>query len=116
MPLPNIVSPASITLKNFAAVAGTSAVTLATCGTSNSIKVSCVVAANVTSSSSDFTLSFNNGTTSYSIVSGAVVPDNASLLPVTRENPVYLTEGCSLEATTSVEGSIHVTGSYEEIE
>jgi hypothetical protein len=49
-------------------------------------------------------------------VSGAVVPDNASLLPVTRENPVYLTEGCSLEATTSVEGSIHVTGSYEEIE
>ena len=115
MALPNIVSPTSIALKNFAAVAGTSVSTLVSCGTANSVKVSVVVAANVTTAASDFTLQFNNGTDTYSIVSSAVVPANASLLPVTRENPVYLTQGCSLEATSGSEGTIHVTGSYEDI-
>lgn len=115
MSLPNLVSPTSIVLKSFAAPAGTAAATLVSCGTASSVKVSCVVAASVTTAATDFTLAFNDGTATHAIVYAAVVPANAALLPVTRENPVYLTEGTSIEATSSVEGSVHVTGSYEEI-
>jgi hypothetical protein len=116
VPLPNLVSPTSITLKNFNAVAGTAASTLVSCGTANSIKVSCVVAANVSAASAGFTLQLNDGSATYAIVSAAAIPANASLLPVTRENPVYLTEGCSIEALASEADAIHVTGSYEDIE
>lgn len=115
MAAPNIVSPTTVTLKAVNTTVGTSAITIVTCGSNKAVKLSSLMAANVTATNAAVTLRFNDGTSTHAICSSVVVPANASLLVVTRDNPVYLEEGKSVQAVAGATGAIHVVASYEEI-
>jgi hypothetical protein len=115
MPSPNIVSPTSIVLKSIGTSVGTSNLTVVTCPSNKSIKVSSLMAANVTATASSISLRFDDGTATHSMMASIAVPDNATLLCITRENPAYLKEGEKIEAVCDAENAIHLTGSYEEI-
>lgn len=115
MAAPNIVSPTTVTLKSVNTTVGTSVVTLVTCASNKAVKVSSLMAANVTATSASVSVRFNDGTSTHAICSTIVVPANASLLCVTRDNPVYLEEGKSIQAVAGATGAIHVVASYEEI-
>ena len=115
MATPNIVSPTTIKLKSFSVGLDTTPVALVTCGSDKSIKVSSVVFSNVSATAVGATLQFNDGTATHAVCMSVSVPTAASLLPVTRENPVYLQEGQSIEALCTTSGGVDATGSYEEI-
>jgi hypothetical protein len=115
MAAPNIVSPTTITLKGISSTVGTSSMTVLACPSNKAIKVSALVAANITATATAVVVDISDGTNSRSLVSNIAVPANASLLCITRDNPVYLEEGNSLKITAGATGAIHFTGSYEEI-
>jgi hypothetical protein len=115
MASPNIVSPTSVTLRHLAAGVGSTFSTLVSCAADKSLKVSTIVASNVTATHTAISLVLYNGTATHAIASNVTVPEKASLVIVSRENPVYLTEGCTLDVAAGIASAIHVTGSYEEV-
>jgi hypothetical protein len=115
MASPNIVSPTTITLKSFATTLSSTATALASCSADKSVKVSSVAFSNLSNTACGVTLRFNNGSATNAICLSISLPTAASLLPVTRENPVYLQEGESIEALCSPSGAVDAVVSYEEI-
>lgn len=113
---PNIVQPSSILLKQFATTAGTSAITLLTCATGNVAKVSTLFVSNVTATAATFTLRVSDGTATHAMYSSVSVQSGDSKLAVTRDYPLYVPEGGSLQVIAGSTGSINVVGSYELIQ
>ncbi len=113
MASPNIIQPTSITLKQIAKTVGTSAVTLLTCDAGKSVKVSTLLCSNVTATAASFTLRISDGTATHAMYSTFVVGANDSKLAVSRDYPVYLEEGSSLQAIAGATGSINIVGAYE---
>jgi len=112
---PNIVSASNIKFRALAVAATDTFTNVVTCGADKSLRVSSVVVSNITATASSFSLVLSDGTATHSIASSITVPKNASLVVISRDNPVYLTEGYSIEVAANAAGAIHVTGSYEEI-
>ena len=118
MAAPNLQSPISVTLKALVATLGTASTTvLANAASSGkAIKLSSVVVANNdTASAVAVTVQLSSGTVSFSICNAVSVPAKASLLVVSRDNPVYLTEDTTVKAFASAAAKLDVTGAYEEI-
>lgn len=116
MAAPNIVSPTTITLKQFSTTVGTAAITLVTCATDRAIKLGTLYAANVQGSSpGDITIRVSDGTATHAVCSTVSVPADASVIVVDRNSPIYLEEGDKVEAFASATGTIEIVGSYEEI-
>lgn len=116
MAAPNLVSPATITLKQLSTTVGTAALTLVTCGANKAIKLGTLFAANVHGTNAgDITIRVSDGTATHAVCSTVSVPADASLVVVDRHSPLYLEEGDSVEALASATGTINVVGSYEEI-
>jgi 3-polyprenyl-4-hydroxybenzoate decarboxylase len=116
MPTPNIVSPTNIALKSFAASVSSAFTSILSCGSNKVLKVSSLVASNVTATASSISIAVNDGTVARSVVTDVSVPENASVVIVSRDNPLYVVEGHSVEVASGVPSEVEITGSYEEIE
>jgi hypothetical protein len=126
---PNIANASSILgTTTYLTPSGTSAVVLLpNAASSNQVfKINQIVAANVTSSAVNVTVSiYTNGAvaqgsapsggTAFPIVSTISVPANASLVVVDKTTAVYLMEGTSITVTSGTGSGITYSVSYEVI-
>jgi hypothetical protein len=82
-------------------------------------KINNIVAANVTSSAANTTVSIDNAAagagTDFPIVAAVSVPGNASLIAVDKTTSFYLMENQSIVVTSGTSGAITYTISYESI-
>jgi hypothetical protein len=82
-------------------------------------KVNQIVAANVSGSAVNTTVSINNaaagGGTPYPIVSTVSVPANASVIVTDKTTSFYLMENQSIAVTSGTSSGIAYTISYEDI-
>jgi hypothetical protein len=126
---PNIANASSILgTTTYLTPSGTSAVVLLpnTASSNQVFKINQIVAANVTSSAVNVTVSiYTNGAvaqgsapsggTAFPIVSTISVPANASLVVVDKTTAVYLMEGTSITVTSGTGSGITYSVSYEVI-
>jgi hypothetical protein len=126
---PNIANATSILgTTTYLTPSGTSAVVLLpnTASSNQVFKINQIVAANVTSSAVNVTVSiYTNGAvaqgsapsggTAFPIVSVISVPANASLVVVDKTTAVYLMEGTSITVTSGTGSGITYSVSYEVI-
>jgi hypothetical protein len=126
---PNIANASSILgTTTYLTPSGTSAVVLLpnTASSNQVFKINQIVAANVTSSAVNVTVSiYTNGAvaqgsapsggTAFPIVSVISVPANASLVVVDKTTAVYLMEGTSITVTSGTGSGITYSVSYEVI-
>jgi len=82
-------------------------------------KINQIVAANVTGSAANVTVTINNaaagGGTAYPIVSTVSVPAYASLIVVDKTTAIYLMENQSIVVTSGTSSALAYTISYENI-
>lgn len=98
---PNILNAISIVGKNKGHTATTSAVTLVTAGTSELIKIKSLIVANnsaTTGSAANLRWRDSSASTDYYIVRELSVPQDASVMVIGNDFPVYLEEGDYLQA------------------
>jgi hypothetical protein len=119
---PNIVNVTSIYGNTSYLIPSTTSATTWTAltpavGTVN--KIDNIVAANVTGSAANVTVSINSATagggTAYRIVSTVSVPAYASLIVVDKTTAFYCGESQSIVATVGTASAIEFTASYEAI-
>ena len=126
---PNIVAVTTIYgTTTYLTPSGTSAVVLLnnTASSNKVFKINQIVAANVTSSAANVTVSiYSNGAqsqgsapsggTAYPIASTISVPANSSLVVADKTTAIYLMEGQSITVTSGTGSAIAYTISYEDI-
>ena len=119
---PNIVAVTAIYGNTtYATPANTTANVLLSNGASSGkvFKVNQIVAANVSGSAVNTTVSINNaaagGGTPYPIVSTVSVPANASVIVTDKTTSFYLMENQSIAVTSGTSSGIAYTISYEDI-
>ncbi len=127
---PNIAAATSILgTTTYLTPSGTSAVVLIPNAASSGqvFKINQIVAANVTSSAVNVTVSiYTNGAvaqgsapssgTAFPVVSTISVPANASLVVVDKTTAIYLMEGTSITVTSGTGSGITYSVSYEVIQ
>lgn len=119
---PNIVNVATINgITTATALSNTSATSILSNAAASGIvyKVNFVEACNVSSSTANFTLTWNNnaagGGTAYAITKNVGITSQTSLVVLDRASSLYLTENTSLVATSSASNAFDVVISYETI-
>ena len=126
---PNIVAVTTIYgTTTYLTPSGTSAVVLLnnTASSGKVFKINQIVAANVTASAANTTVSiYSNGAqsqgnapsggTAYPIASTISVPANSSLVVADKTTAIYLMEGQSITVTSGTGSAIAYTISYEDI-
>ena len=98
---PNILTATSIVGKNKGHTATTSAVTLVTAGSNELIKIKSVIVANntgTTGSAANLRWRDSSASTDYYITRELSVPQDASVMVIGEDFPVYLEEGDYLQA------------------
>jgi hypothetical protein len=126
---PNIANASSILgTTTYLTPSGTSAVVLLpnTASSNQVFKINQIVAANVTSSAVNVTVSIYtnggvaqgsapSGGTAFPIISTISVPANSSLVVVDKTTAIYLMEGTSITVTSGTGSGITYSVSYEVI-
>ena len=119
---PNIVNVTAIYgTTTFLAPANTTANVLLSNAASSGLvfKINQIVAANVTGSAANVTVSIDNlaagAGTDFPVVSAVSVPANASLIAVDKTTAIYLMENRSISITSGTASSLTFTISYESI-
>ena len=119
---PNIVSVASIYGKTVydTDIAATAASLVVNAASSGKIyKINSLIIANIDgTNSADITVTLRNaaGGTTYSTIANTVaVPQDATLIIVSKDTSIYLEEDMSLYVLSSAAGDLSATCSYEEI-
>jgi hypothetical protein len=119
---PNIVAVTTILgTTTFLTPANTTANVLLSNAASSGLvfKINNIVAANVTGSAANTTVSIDNAAagagTDFPIVSTVSVPGNASLIAVDKTTSFYLMENQSIVVTSGTSAAISYTISYESI-
>lgn len=116
MAAPNLFNPTNCTLANNSLTATTSPTSLvANAAASNTaVRVCSVLVANTSNATASVTADLYNGTAVLAnIASGIVVPPNATLVIITKDSLLHLTEGQSLRLTASANGTLQGTAAYE---
>jgi hypothetical protein len=120
MAAPNIVNVSTIIAKSVGLAVTTSATAIVT-NTANSnkvFKINSLIIANINgTSSADITATvFKAGvSTSYNIAFTIAVPNDATLVLISKDSGVYLEEGDRIDLTASANSFLHGIVSYEEI-
>ena len=119
---PNIVSVASIYGKTvYDADIATSASSIVSNAASSGkiFKINSLIIANIDgSNAADITVTLRNaaGGTTYSTLAKTIsVPEDATLVVISKDTSIYLEEDMSLYLAASVAGDLSATCSYEEI-
>ena len=118
MAAPNIVNVATITAKTAVLAVSTAATNIvANAGSSGKVfKINTLIVANIDGAAAcDITASVFRSSVEYKIAHTVVVPADATLTIITKDNQIYLEEGDSLRLTAAVNGDLHAVCSYEEI-
>ena len=114
--MPNLNSPTSVTAKLARVELTTSPQSVLTAPSGTVCRIVSVTASNIDgTNNADITLSTSDGATSMDVVKTVVVPANASLVAISRDNILYLPAETSLSALASANGDITLHVSYEEI-
>lgn len=80
------------------------------------LKVNTLVVSNTHGTASvDINVDLFRSSTAYRIASTVAVPSDASLVVISRENPIYLNEGDSLRVTAGTANAAQAVCSYEEL-
>ena len=110
---PNIVDTTIVKGKT----AVTDNITLLTNSTSNSVyKIGTLVVSNIDGSSPyDLSVNFVRNSTSYKLVSTVAIPQDSSLVVISRDTSIYLQENDSLNLVASTSNKLQAVCSYEEI-
>ena len=120
MAAPNIVNVTSIYGKTMGAALGTSANTdILTCPSDKVLKINSIIVANVDgTNSADVTVSFydNSATARYKLANTITVPQDATLIVLGKDSPIYLEESDQIEASASVASDLEIVISYEELD
>lgn len=119
MSSPNIINVATITGKTDVQSVGTSASSIVTNATSSGklYKINTLIISNIDGTSdADITVDLFRNSTAYHILSTVVVPADASLVAISKDNGIYLEEGDQLRLTGSSAGDLQAVCSYEIIE
>lgn len=119
MAAPNIVNVTSIIGKTAGQSLGTSATAIVTnsSGSNKVFKINTLILANVDGvSAASVTIDvFKNNTTSFKIANTVVVPPDATLILISKDNPIYLEENDSIRCLAAATNTVQAICSYEEI-
>lgn len=118
MAAPNLKDPTSVIGKTegFLPTTTLSAMLSNDSASGKVLKVSTAYCSNIDGSiAAAIDLSLYNGTIDRHISKGISVPTNATQLLITKEAPVYIEEGQSLRARSSVDNALELVISYEDI-
>jgi len=116
---PNIVNVANIygKIAGLAVTTTASAIVSNTTGSGKILKINSLIIANVNgTSSADVTVDvFKNQTTSYRVAFTVAVPNDATLVVISKDSSIYLEENDSLRILASANSYLEAICSYEEI-
>jgi len=116
---PNIVNVSNIYAKTTGLVVSTTntAIVSNTAGSGKILKINSLIISNVNgTASADVTVDlFKNQTTSYRIAFTIAVPNDATLVVLSKDTSIYLEENDSLRVQASANLYIEAVCSYEEI-
>jgi hypothetical protein len=116
---PNIVNVANIFGKVVGATVTTSATALVTnpSGSNRILKINSLIIANVNgTAAADITADvFKNQTTSIRLAFTVAVPNDATLVLISKDSSIYLEENDSIRLTASTNSALEAICSYEEI-
>lgn len=118
MAAPNIVNVATITGKTSVQSVGTSSTAIVSnsAGSNKVFKVNSLIVSNIDgTNSADITAYLVRSATNYALASTITVPADATLVVISRETPIYLEEGDSINLLASAAGDLQAVCSYEDI-
>lgn len=118
MAAPNIVNVTSIIGKTAVQAVSNSATAIVSNSAASGLvlKINTLIIANVDGTvAADITVDLFRSSVAYRIANTIQVPPDATLVLVSKENPIYLEEGDSLRCTASALGDLEAICSYEEI-
>jgi hypothetical protein len=120
MAAPNIVNVSSIYGKTTGSFLGTSVTTsILTCATNKVLKINSIIVSNVDgTNAADVTVNwYDSGSLSrYALASTITVPNDSTLVVISKDTAIYLEEGDRIEAGASAQGDLHIIISYEELD
>lgn len=118
MAAPNIVNVATITAKTAVLNATTSATAIVTNSAASGkvLKINSLHLANINgSASADVTVDFYRSSTAYNMLYTVAVPNDSTLVAISKDSSIYLEEGDSIRITASANSYITGICSYEEL-
>jgi hypothetical protein len=119
MAAPNIVGVTTITAKITGQVVTTSATAIVTntAASGKVLKINALIISNINgTASADITADvYKNQTTSYRLAFTVAVPNDATLVLLSKDTSVYLEENDSIRLTASANTYLEAVCSYEEI-
>jgi len=119
MTAPNVVNVTSIYGKTVGAALGTSSADILTCAADKLLKVNSIIVANIdgVNVASCNVLFYNaDNTTAYHLAKTVDVPNDATLVVLGKDAPIYLEEGDKIQALASAAGDLEIIISYEELD
>jgi hypothetical protein len=118
MAAPNIVNVTTITGKTAVQAVGNSASAIVTNSAASGkvFKINTLMIANVDgTNNADITVDLYRSSTAYHLAKTVTVPADASLIVISKDNPIYLEEGDAIRLTASAASDLEAICSYEEI-
>lgn len=118
MAAPNIVNVTNIVGKTSVLSITTSATAVVTnTAASNKVfKINSLIISNIDGvNAADISVDLFRSATSYYLASTITVPADATLVVISKDNPIYLEEGDALRCLASATGDLQAICSYEEI-
>lgn len=118
MAAPNIVNVTTIIGKTAVQAVTTSATAIVTnsAGSGKVFKINTLTIANINgTNSADISVDFYRSTTAYYLASTITVPADATLVVISKDNPLYLEEGDAIRCLASANSYLQAVCSYEEI-
>lgn len=118
MAAPNIVNVSTITGKTAVLNATTSATAIVenTAGSGKVFKINVLNIANINgTASADITVDLFRSSTAYKLLHTVAVPQDSSLVAISKDTAIYLEEGDAIRLTASINSYLTGVCSYEEI-
>lgn len=118
MATPNIVNVVTISGKTAVLDVTTSATAVVTNSAASGkvFKINSLMITNIDGTNvADITIDLYRSTTSYFLASTITVPADATLVVISKDNPIYLEEGDAIRCLASANGDLQAICSYEEI-
>lgn len=118
MAAPNIVNVATITAKTAVLNATTSATAIVTNSAASGkvLKINALHIANVNgTAAADITVDIYRSSTAYNMLYTVSVPNDSTLVAISKDTSIYLEEGDSLRLTASANSYLTGVCSYEEL-
>ena len=120
MAAPNIVNVSSILGKTRGQpLTTTTTAGILTCSSDKVLKINSIIVSNVDgSNAADATVTFydNDVSTTYHLAKTVTVPNDATLIVVGKDAPIYLEESDEIRGGASADNDLEVVISYEELD